>query len=105
MTKEELILHYPRLSHMAEDGSWESIKRFGLLSTTALLDLFEIDGSRRTAIESQRRPDSVPIRHCRHGTAVIRDQKPMNDSALIGCLEGMTTSAWYQLLNGKVFFG
>jgi Family of unknown function (DUF7002) len=104
MTKEELILHYPTLFHMAEDGSWESIERFGLLSTTALLDLFQINRTLRAAIESQRRPDSVPIRHSTHGIAIIRDQKPMSNTALIGCLEGMTPSAWYQLLNGKVFF-
>ena len=104
MTQQDLMRHYPTLFHMAEDGSWESIKRFGLLSTTALLDLFQINGSLRTAIESQRRPNSVPITHSTQGTAVIRDQKPMSDAALIQCLEGMTPSAWYQLLNGKVFF-
>jgi hypothetical protein len=104
MTKDELVLNYPTLFHMAEDGSWESIKRFGLLSTTALLNLFQIDGTFRTAIESQRRPNSVAIRNPTLGVAVIRDQKPMSETALVGCLDRMTPTAWYQLLNGKVFF-
>lgn len=89
---------------MAEDRSWESIVRFGLRSTMALLDLFQITGALRAAIESQRRPQSVPIQHAVHGSAVIRDQKPLSDRALVGCLEGMIPADWYQLLNKRVFF-
>jgi hypothetical protein len=36
--------------------------------------------------------------------AVIRDQKPMRESALKACLLGMTTAQWYEKLNGQVFF-
>ena len=43
MEIERLISRYPTLYHMAEDGSWESIQRHGLLSTSALLDRFEIE--------------------------------------------------------------
>lgn len=42
VTPEELANLYPRLYHMAEPGSWESIRRYGLLSTSSLLSLFEI---------------------------------------------------------------
>lgn len=70
----------------------------------ALLDLFQITGALRAAIESQRRPQSVPIQHAVHGSAVIRDQKPLSDRALVGCLEGMIPADWYQLLNKRVFF-
>jgi hypothetical protein len=95
---------YPRLFHMAEVGSWPSIRKHGLLSTSALLDLFEINGSERTPIESVHRPESVTIAHPRHGRAIIRDQKPMSDAALVRCLVGMTPRAWYRLVNRRVYF-
>ena len=89
---------------MAESGTWQSITKHGLLSTTALLDMYGINGEERRVIESCRRPESVTIPHDKYGPAVIRDQKPMSESALRKCLKGMTPSEWYRLLNGKVFF-
>jgi hypothetical protein len=89
---------------MAESGSWPSICKHGLLSVTALLDLFEINGARRNRIEGQRRPECVVIQHNVHGRAVIRDQKPLSDSALLKCLEDMTPEEWYRSLNRRVFF-
>ena len=44
---------YPRLYHMAEEGSWPSIRRHGLLSTSALLDRCLVSGRRRAGIESE----------------------------------------------------
>jgi hypothetical protein len=64
---DELVATYPRLYHMAEPGSWERIRRHGLLSTSALLDLIEVDGDLRRALDSARRPASVSITHPRHG--------------------------------------
>lgn len=87
---ERFAARYARLFHMAESGSWGSIRERGLLSTTALLDLFEIDGSRRSAIESEWRPESVTIEHPVHGTAVIRDQHPMPPEHLAKALDGLT---------------
>ena len=104
MTIETLVQNYPRIYHMAEVGTWDSIRRHGLCSTTALLDLFEINGSERFKIESEHRPECVTIRHPVHGTAVIRDQKPMSLSALQRCLNGLTPQEWFQLLNRKTFF-
>ena len=104
MTKEELIQNYPRLYHMAESGTWESIQRHGLLSTSALLDLFDYSGMKRSLIENQRRPKKVKITHQEYGEAVIRDQKPMSDNALKKCLSGMRVSQWYKTLNSRVFF-
>ena len=89
---------------MAEQDTWESIRQHGLLSTTALLDLYEVTGSLRETLESQRRPESVEIEHPTLGRAVIRDQKPLNEKLLLKCLEKMAPSEWYRLLNGKVFF-
>lgn len=103
MTPEEFVARHPTLYHMAEQGSWESIREHGLRSTSALLDLFEISGPRRHAIESAHRPASVQIDHPRFGVAVIRDQKPMSETKLRSCLIGMEPREWYELLNRKVF--
>ena len=88
---EELADVYPRLYHMAEAGSWPSIQRHGLLSTSALLSFFEVKGAARARIESAHRPASIPIHHPRHGSAVVRDQIPMREADLQRCLrDGMT---------------
>ena len=101
----ELAKHYPRLFHMAEPGSWPGIQRHGLLSTSALLDRFAVKGARRVELEAQHRPESVTITHAVHGTAVIRDQKPMHDNGLKKVLPtGMTPADWYRILNKRVFF-
>ncbi len=100
----ELLRDCPTLYHMAERGSWPSIREHGLLSTSALLDLYGIAGVERAAIEGQRRPGSVALDHPALGRAVIRDQKPMSDAGLRRCLmDGLTPEDWYRLLNGKVF--
>ena len=104
MQAERLISRYPVLYHMAEDGSWESIEKLGLLSTSALLDTFEVGGRRRFEIESCRRPEMVELRHPEHGLALVRDNKPMQESALERCLIGMEPRGWYETLNRKVFF-
>lgn len=102
---EELLGHCPVLYHMAEAGSWPSIRKHGLLSTSALLDLCGITGEARRKIETQRRPESVAIDHSTLGRIVIRDNKPMDDKRLARCLEGgLTPSDWYTLLNARVFF-
>jgi len=100
----DLVAAYPRLYHMAEDGSWPSIRRHGLLSTRALVDLYRVPAVQRRALLEARRPDSVGLQHPRLGRAVVRDNKPMSDTKLANALVGMTTTEWYRLLNGMVFF-
>ena len=104
MKEQDLIACFPRLWHMAEDGSWDSICKHGLLSTTALLDLYRMEGEHRHAFEAQRRPNSVPISREGLPKAIIRDQKPMTASALGKCLINMTPEEWFRLLNKRVFF-
>lgn len=104
MDTAELIDTYPRLYHMAHAGAWPGIQKHGLLSTSALLDLFEINGAQRARIEAARRPDSVTIEHPVHGTAVIRDNIPLSEAKLRACLVDMTPQAWYRHLNARVFF-
>ena len=90
---------------MAEFGSWPKIEERGLLSTTALLDAFEIVGEQRFKIESEWRPTSVAIEHPHHGEAIIRDQKPMTPHTLGNVLiDDVTPQQWYEFLNRKTFF-
>ena len=104
LTPSTLAQLYPRLYHMAEEGSWVSIQQHGLLSTTALLDLFDVPAEQRYALDAQRRPESVPVHHPVHGTAWIRDNKPINNTVLRRTLEGMTEEEFYRTLNSRVFF-
>jgi hypothetical protein len=104
VTPEELAQVYPRLYHMADAQSWESIRKHGLLSTSSLLDLYEVKGKERDDIETHRRPESVPILHDKHGRAVVRDQKPLIESKLRKGLKDCTIEQWHRLLNRRVFF-
>jgi hypothetical protein len=104
MEPEKLITSFPRLYHMADKDAWPSIQQHGLLSTTALLDLFGVNGVKRTALESQHRPECVVINHPQHGAAIIRDQKPMDDKGLTRCLTGVSPKEWYEILNRRTFF-
>ena len=105
MKEEDLLKNYPRLYHMAEDASWESVVEHGLLSTTELLDLYEFAGEERRKLESERRPESVKISRKGLPAAVVRDQKPMTRSALEKCLtDGTTPEEWFETLNARVFF-
>lgn len=102
---EEVIANCPTLFHMAERGSWSSIRERGLLSTSALLDLYRISGAKREAIESTRRSASIPLNASALPRAVVRDQLPMDDKGLRRCLpRHLTPRDWYELLNTKVFF-
>ena len=89
---------------MAEEGTWPSIQRHGLLSTSALLDLFEVTDDERQSIECEWRSKSVRIEHPEHGSAVIRDQSPMDPFSLGPLLDGLEPSDWYRLINRKTFF-
>ena len=102
---EELLEQCPTLYHMAERGSWPSIRDNGLLSTTALLDSYSIRGVARSKIEREHRPTCIELSKSELPTAVIRDQIPMSDSGLRRCLPSRLNPAdWYQFLNKKVFF-
>ena len=104
MTVEDFCAAHPRLYHMAEASMWPSIQRHGLLSTSALLDLYGVTGAERARIEQTRRPDFIAVTHVEHGKVLIRDQKPMSDATLAPVLVGMTPAEWYALLNERVFF-
>ena len=104
MSPAEIAEAFPHLFHMAYRDSWESILAHGLLSTASLTELFELEPGERSALIEARRPQAVKICHATHGAAVVRDNKPLSDNALKKCLDGMTLSEWYALLNSRVYF-
>lgn len=105
MTPEELAARHPRLYHVTEPGAWFNIKKNGLLSTTRLLDLFEIRGVQRNNIETKRRSSSVRIEHPLYGSAIINDNLPLTEEALGKCLDsGISVTDWLRILNSRVFF-
>jgi hypothetical protein len=63
-----------------------------------------VNGAERQALEAARRPRSATLEHPEHGTAVVRDQIPLNPTILARCLVGMTPGEWCQTLNRRVFF-
>lgn len=104
MDLKTLVTRYPRLYHMAERNTWPSIRDRGLLSTAAVLDKFSVNGHRRFQLESEHRPEKVPIGEGPE-QIVLRDQKPMETSRLATALRnGVTPRQWYETINAKVFF-
>lgn len=105
LTADALVKNSPLIYHMSAPGSWPSIRKHGLLSTTALLDLFEYEGEARYKIECCQRPDWITLNHLVHENVSIRDQWPLSDSGLRKALpRGMRPACWYKILNNMVFF-
>ena len=105
MTEEELVSIYPRLWHMAHDGAWPAIQAHGLRSAAALVEDYGVDPGLRGSLLNVRRPQSVMLELAGLPGAVLRDQKPMDDTRLARCLEdGLTPADWYALLNTMSFF-
>jgi hypothetical protein len=104
MRTSELIRLYPELYHMAEDGSWPSIERHGLLSAKGLVEAWEVPVPRRTRLLDEVRVDSQVIEHPSMGTATVRDQAPIVSESLERLVVGMTPREWLGLLNERSFF-
>lgn len=103
MQLETFVAYYPRLYHMAEEGTWSSIKAHGLLSTLAVLDRYNIVGRQRQALEESHRPSKVKVGGA-GDSIVLRDQIPMPPKRLEEALvDGTTPAQWYKLINSKVF--
>jgi Family of unknown function (DUF7002) len=85
VTEDEFAARFPRVYHVAEAGSWPGIARHGLLSTSALLDLYGVDGGLRERLEGRRRAETHVLEDPEHGRAVLRDQKPLSEEKLAAC--------------------
>lgn len=105
MSPEELAAKHPALFHITRPQAVQSIRQHGLLSTSRLLDLFEVPADERVRIEASRRPRSMLVSHPLHGTATITDNIPLSEIALEKCLDdGLKPADWLRTLNRRVFF-
>jgi hypothetical protein len=80
------------------------IRKHGLLSSSKLAELFEVPDARRTELLSTQRKQPETIYHPKHGTATLRDQKPLSAKNLARCLRDCDAADWYRILNERVFF-
>jgi len=103
INRAEFESAYPVLFHISRARDMEQIMRHGLLSTSALLDLCEIEGELRSRIEVRQRPKAISISHPIHREFLINDQAPMNALALAKCLTDLTPQQWCKTLNSRVF--
>ncbi len=105
MTPEDLARLHPRLYHVTAPDAWHSIARLGLLPASALLDLFEADPGRRSALVAKPRLVEARLAHPVLGVATLSDNLPLSERALVACLDGgLTPRDWLRLLNERVFF-
>jgi len=94
---------HPTLYHMAEDGTWPSIRQRGLLSTRAIVDLYRPDADVREQILSTVRRDKIELTRAALGQMTIRDQRPAK--FLEECMnDGVSPQDYLDALNGRVFF-
>lgn len=99
-----LVARYPNLYHMASAGSWPSIARYGLQTTTDIVETSSLSHADQQELLTRRRGRSVSIEHPLYGDVVIRDQKPLNVANLESALIDMSVEEWLATLNSHVFF-
>jgi hypothetical protein len=88
---------------MAEDGTWPSIRQRGLLSTQAIVDLYQPNADVREQILSTVRRDKIKLTSAGLGEMTIRDQRPAK--FLRECMNhGVSPQDYLDALNGHVFF-
>lgn len=105
MQPERLVELHPWLYHMAEAGTWPSIRERGLMSTSGVLDHFGLSGAERRAIEQGHRPGKLAVLPGASDAIVLRDQAPMPPDRLRNALGPETSiESWYAIINSKVFF-
>jgi Family of unknown function (DUF7002) len=103
MDPAQLASLYPTLYHMAEDGSWPSIGERGLLSTQAIIDLYQPDEQARAAMLSSVRRTKITLTSTDLGDVTIRDQLPAK--FLEKCMyDGVDPAEFLDALNSRVFF-
>ncbi|MDO9380358.1 MAG: hypothetical protein Q7T56_16050 [Nocardioidaceae bacterium] len=103
MRSSELVERYPRCFHMALGEAWPSIRSHGLLSAAELARRFDATPGQARRIAALR-PDVVALRGANGESALVRDQKPMNEAKLRSSLTDMTVEQWLDRLNSLVFF-
>src|SRR5437762_8624769 len=101
MEVDVLIKRYPRLFHMAESGSWASIRQHGLLSASEVLRRVRM----LRVMHSAFRPEKISVEVPKIGAIVLRDQKPMSPKRLeMAFTDDTTPEEWYRIINDRVLF-
>jgi hypothetical protein len=101
---KDLIQHYPILYHMAADGSWESIRTNGLMTTAQLVDACAPHDEERRAVLTVVRRRTFILKHPAGHSVSVRDQAPLREPFLGECLVDVSVPEWLDILNGRVFF-
>ena len=103
MDPAQLAGLYPCLYHMAEDGSWPSIKERGLLSTRVIVELYQPDEQTRAVILSSVRRTKITLTSRDLGDITIRDQRPAKflEQSMD---DGADPGEFLDALNSRVFF-
>jgi hypothetical protein len=105
MTPDQLIAAYPVLYHMAEAGTWASIKQHGLLSSNEVARRSGAQGAAASALRRGHRSDKITVTVPGMGEVVLRDQIPMHPDRITRALPPDVSAAdWYELINERVFF-
>ncbi len=105
MSPEELAVRCPTLYHVTTPGAWQTTKLHGLLTTTHILDLFQVETTVRADLETRSRRSEVALTHAQYGQIILNDNRPLSESALLKCLDDdLTAAQWLQMLNARVFF-
>lgn len=87
-----------RAWHLVDDANYASVRRHGLLPTSALIERAGTPAG--TDLLRTHRPTTLALPN---GT-ILRDQRPMPPDALARCLTDTTPADWYARLNSHVFF-
>lgn len=86
------------LYHLVDARNWQSVQKYGLMSTQLLMDMCAPKDDYRVR---NHRPTSQRLT----SGVIIRDQRPMPPNALERCLSGNLLPAdWFELINSNVFF-
>lgn len=105
MSPEKLIELYPHIYHMAERGSWPSIREHGLLSSNEVTKCSGAQGEVKDRLRREHRAEKTSVQVPGVGTIVLRDQIPMPPNRIERTLPvGFSASDWYELINERVFF-
>lgn len=103
MDAAQLASLHPTLYHMAEDGTWPTIRERGLLSTQAIVDLYQPDEETSATVLSSVRRTKITLTSADLGDITIRDQIPAK--FLEECMhDGVDPAEYLDALNSRVFF-
>jgi hypothetical protein len=95
---------HPLLFHVTDRSSLPSIRRNGLLPSTALCELFGVTPERCAILLEDNRDRYELLEHPQHGRAVLRRQLMREAVMATRLAPGLSPAAWRRFINGMVFF-